>query len=378
MAKSFLLCVQGEGRGHLSQALTIYDLLISQGHSVCAIIVGSTGTRVLPAYFIEKIKVPLYKIDSPNFVNDKAGKGIVMGKTVIANFKHLGKFRRSLRTIGSVINTHQPDMVINFFDLLTGVYFRLNKPRIPLLSIAHQYIYFHPDFTFPKGNWFTKFFLKQYTRLTTSSSAKNLALSFYNLPTTTKNVTVVPPLLRKEILQAQHETNNHFLVYLVNSGYFEEILNWHYEHPDQMIHCFTDNAEALKHTYAFNHDVVCLHEPNDTLFIEYLRTAKGLATTAGFESVCEAMYLGKPVLMVPLKGHYEQFCNSRDGVRAGAGVYADSFNLNKLDSITIVSSSHHNWFKNWADTSRTIILTEIEHLLDTSLSNASIALSSTH
>lgn len=48
---------------------------------------------------------------------------------------------------------------------------------------------------------------------------------------------------------------------------------------------------------------------------------KAYLTTAGFESVCEALYLGKPVLMVPV--HVEQECNAWDAQKVGAGVRAD-------------------------------------------------------
>lgn len=41
---------------------------------------------------------------------------------------------------------------------------------------------------------------------------------------------------------------------------------------------------------------------------------KAYASTAGFESVCEAMYLGKPILMVP--AHIEQDCNAYDAKKA--------------------------------------------------------------
>ena len=58
--------------------------------------------------------------------------------------------------------------------------------------------------------------------------------------------------------------------------------------------------------------------------------AKALVTTAGFESVCEAMYMGKPTLMVPVKGHFEQWCNARDAMKAGSGIYADRFHLDSL------------------------------------------------
>ena len=55
-------------------------------------------------------------------------------------------------------------------------------------------------------------------------------------------------------------------------------------------------------------DCLSFHQLDDTLFLRYMSGAKAYATTAGFESVCEAMYLNKPVLMVPT--HIEQACNA--------------------------------------------------------------------
>ena len=65
----------------------------------------------------------------------------------------------------------------------------------------------------------------------------------------------------------------------------------------------------------------------ETRFIEKMASCKGFLTTAGFESIGEAMYLGKPVLMVPVKGQYEQRCNALDAEKAGAGKYAKIFDL---------------------------------------------------
>ena len=50
------------------------------------------------------------------------------------------------------------------------------------------------------------------------------------------------------------------------------------------------------------------------------------------------MYLGKPVFMVPVEGHYEQYCNSRDAFKAGAGLYDKSFKITRflITSQTIV------------------------------------------
>ena len=54
MSKKYILAVQGEGRGHMTQAITMYDLLIEQGHTVCAVILGSSSRREAPAFFFRK------------------------------------------------------------------------------------------------------------------------------------------------------------------------------------------------------------------------------------------------------------------------------------------------------------------------------------
>lgn len=359
MSKKYILAVQGEGRGHMTQALTMYDMLVSEGHTVCAVIVGTSGRRDIPKFFFEKIHSPIVKLPSPNFVTDSKNKSINVPKSVIYNFKRLKTFKHSLRQIDALMKEHQPDIVINFFDLLIGLYYRFYKPVPKLVCIAHQYIYMHPDFEFPPGRFIDKVSIKMFTRVTASRSSKNLALSFYKIHTENDEVTVVPPLLRKEIFDLETRQEDFYLVYLVNNGYFEEILEWHNTNPAAELHCFTDQPDKLYSNYAFNKQKLFVHAINDTLFLEMMSKSRGLATSAGFESVCEAMYLGKPVLMVPIQGHYEQFCNSRDAVKAGAGVFNDSFNLSKLATCISSNKGENMVFKNWVANAKDRIYNEI-------------------
>lgn len=356
--KKYLLVVQGEGRGHVTQALSMYEMLIEQGHTVCAIILGSGGKREIPKFFIDKVKSPVFQLQSPNFVSDKKNKSISVFKSVIHNFKHVKTFRKSLKAIDDIIKEHEPDVVINFFDLLMGLYYRFYKPKTKMVCIAHQYIYFHPDFEFPTGHFFDKVAIKFFTRLTAKGSSKNIALSFYKMQTSHEDVVVVPPLLRKEIFDLDSAPQDYYLVYLVNNGYYEEIIDWHKLNPDVELHCFTDNPGLLHEKYSYRSGKLFLHAINDKLFLEKMSRARGLASTAGFESVCEAMYLGKPVLMVPIAGHFEQLCNSRDAVKAGAGVFDSSFNLSKL--VNIGEQFHTNGqFKNWVTNAKERIYREI-------------------
>ncbi|MEI6019633.1 MAG: glycosyltransferase family protein [Bacteroidota bacterium] len=359
MSKKYILAVQGEGRGHMTQAISMYEILIEQGHTVCAVILGASDRRNAPAFFLDKIKAPVIQLKSPNFVTDKKNKSINIPKTLLYNFSRLKSFRQSLKSIDALIKEHEPDVVINFFDLLIGLYYRFYKPKTKLICIAHQYIYFHPDFEFPAGRNIDKMAIRYYTHLTAYGSSKNLGLSFYKIHTTSEDVIIVPPLLRKEVFALESIKENFYLVYLVNSGYFEDILQWHFLNPEVELHCFTDQSEELSANYSFDKKKLFIHAINDTLFLDMMRKAKGLASTAGFESVCEAMYLGKPVMMVPVEGHFEQFCNSRDAYKAGAGIYSDNFDLSKLSIFSSTFDGNNSWFKNWVANAKHRIYNEI-------------------
>ena len=96
--------------------------------------------------------------------------------------------------------------------------------------------------------------------------------------------------------------------------------------------------------------------------------SKGLVSTAGFESVCEAMYLGKPVFLVPVEGHFEQYCNARDAHKAGAGIFDSGFNIDTFVRYVNTCETDPLPFRNWMQHSKTRFLTEINKALDNSYS----------
>lgn len=359
MNKKFIIAVQGEGRGHMTQALSMFDMLTEAGHTVCAVILGSSGSRDVPAFFFEKVTCPVIQLQSPNFVSDKKNKSISLTKSILHNLRKFSVFRKSLRQIDALVREHQPDTIINLYDVLMGLYYRFYRPGAKMVCLAHQYVYLHPDFEFPEGRFLDKLAIKFYTRITAHGSSKNLGLSFYKIHTHDHEVVIVPPLLRREVFDLQPAASEFYLVYLVNRGYFEEVLNWHKAHPDTEIHCFTDQPDLIRRDYEFDSSRLHVNAINDRLFLDLMSKAKGLDSTAGFESVCEAMYLGKPVLMVPIAGHYEQFCNSRDAYKAGAGIFADSFDLEKLRNYSNAHQQENNWFRIWVSSAKPRIYHEI-------------------
>ena len=89
---------------------------------------------------------------------------------------------------------------------------------------------------------------------------------------------------------------------------------------------------------------------------------KAYASTAGFESICEAMYFRKPILMVP--AHIEQECNAYDAMQNGAGIVDETFNLKRLLDFSKEYQPNFK-FTYWVQSAESIILNELESLAPT-------------
>jgi uncharacterized protein (TIGR00661 family) len=55
---------------------------------------------------------------------------------------------------------------------------------------------------------------------------------------------------------------------------------------------------------------VALQPVNNDAFIRSLASCRGILCGAGFETPAEALYLGKKLLVVPMKNQFEQYCNA--------------------------------------------------------------------
>lgn len=349
-----LFIIQGEGRGHLTQALSLRQKLTDEGHQVVGVLVGKSPARRLPDFFSKKIEAPVYPFESPNFLPSAQNKQVNLVKSVVYNVFRLHKYMSSIRYINRMIKETGADVVINFYELLTGLTYLFCRPKAVMVCIAHQYLFLHPDFTFPKENRLSLASLKFFTRITAIGAAKKLALSFRKMrEVPADGIVVVPPLLRKEVLEMTPTKGDYLHGYLLNSGFGEEICSWHKVHPSVELHIFWDKKEVLPEVKVDSR--LSFHQLNDTLFVRYMAGARAYATTAGFESVCEAMYFGKPVLMVPT--HIEQACNAFDAVHAGAGVIADRFDL---DALLQLSQTHQPdlAFSHWVKQADWLILRE--------------------
>jgi UDP-N-acetylglucosamine:LPS N-acetylglucosamine transferase len=110
----FLFTIQGEGRGHFTQALSLSYLLRKNGHEVVAALVGKSESREIPSFFKEKIQAPVFHYNSPNFTLLYKNKRPNIFAAVLDNAVRPMYFRKSIQFVNEKILEYKPDVVINF------------------------------------------------------------------------------------------------------------------------------------------------------------------------------------------------------------------------------------------------------------------------
>ena len=322
-----LFIVQGEGRGHLTQAISLERLLRDSGHDVVEILVGKSESRRLPGFFVRSVHAPIKQFMSPNFLPTQANRQVNMPRSVVYNLFRLPDYVESMCYINRRIKESGADMVVNFYELLTGLTYFFFRPSVPQVCIGHQYLFLHRRFRFPKVNPVSLAMLKLFTRMTAIGSSRMLALSFRRMPDDrSRRIYVVPPLLRTEAMRQSVSSGNYIHGYMVNSGFSSQVASWHKKRPDVPMEFFWDRKGES--TVKKVDETLSFHTLDDKLFLQRMAGCMAYASTAGFESICEAMYMGKPILMVP--AHIEQECNAFDAVQSGAGITSSSFCLDRL------------------------------------------------
>ena len=343
----YLFIVQGEGRGHMTQAISLAEMLRRHGHEVVEVLLGRSSSREIPSFFSERMQVPVRVYDAPSLVFKKDNKHIDKFKTFVYNTtpQKLHKYGKSVELIYQRIKTHKPDAVVNFHEILPGFMHLRFRVNTPFINIGHQYLLKHPDYQFGKEDSQNMMIMRYHTMLTGISATKILALSFYNMKDCPREkMIVVPPLLRKEVLSMQPSEGDYILGYMLNQGYVNEVRKWHEEHPDVKLHFFWDKKDAPEELVIDEN--LTLHRINDEKFLSYMENCSGYVTTAGFESVCESLFMNKPVMLIP--AHMEQGINAADAMSIKGGVVGESFDLSLLlEYMRENRDFDHKKFREW-------------------------------
>lgn len=203
--------------------------------------------------------------------------------------------------------------------------------------------------------------LKFFTRITCMGATVKLALSIRDYEDEpVHGIKVVPPLLRQEAKTIIRHHGDYIMGYMLNAGFAEDVKAWHEKHPHTQLHFFWDQPDAPEELKV--DDTLTFHRINDEKFLKMMAGCKAFATTAGFESVCEALYMGKPCMLIP--AHVEQECNAMDAEKEMAGIVSEDFDIDKLKAFARDYEEDVE-FRMWENHAESRIVAAIENAYDT-------------
>jgi len=142
-----------------------------------------------------------------------------------------------------------------------------------------------------------------------------LITSFFFPPTKNpESTTLVHPIIRPEVQEATSERGEHILVYYNNTIGVENVVKT----------LSNVNASFIVYNFATpaypeDYPNIVFKQPSVLHFLDDLARSSAVICTAGFTLISEAMYLGKPVLVVPNRGVFEQTLNALFLSQSGLG-----------------------------------------------------------
>jgi len=344
----YFFIVQGEGSGHLTQSLALLAILKKNGHSVETFLLGKG--------FLSK-KNGLQKdvkhddFFSPFLFSNSDKTGVSLFKTFAFNLLFSPVYIFTIFRLAYRIRTSGADRVIVFYDMIGQLAAFFSFSGKPVFSVSHHFFFEHLAFKWPASRRTEKIMLKMHSYLASFGAREKLALSFTSetsIPA--KKLIIVPPLLRPEIKELQAVSNGHIHVYSLQAGFLKDAILLANKYPKKEFRIFLHEFEN-NINYPSN---VLISLLSGEKFVQSLKTCGAVISTAGFETLAEAAYLDKPLIVIPSKGHFEQYCNAMDASRAGiALITEDICNIDLPESTN--NPGHHDFIK-WVCTAEDTIL----------------------
>jgi uncharacterized protein (TIGR00661 family) len=250
----------------------------------------------------------------------------------------------------------RPDLVISDFESFTFVFAKLN--RIPLVSIDNMQVIDRCRLDIPiakeeKGSYRIA---KNIIRAKVPGALHYLITSFFDAPCVKKNTTIVPPILRDEIIAAKPSDGRHLLVYQTSSSQKNIIGALHAVSRERFF------------VYGFNrnetHDNVVLKTFSEKGFIDDLASAKGVITNGGFSLISEAVYLHRPILSVPIAGQFEQYVNAACIEKCGYGRHFSDFSPDGIKSFLYDREEYSDNLSCYSQNGNHDTFHAIDHVID--------------
>ncbi len=309
--------VVGEGMGHAIRSRVLLEKLIRE-HEVHIVASGRAKG------YLEERLTGVHGIWG--FTLAYQDNRIRKWRTVVQNLKGAASgWPRNIRRYFELIGQFQPELVISDFESFS--YLFAKNHLLPVISVDNMQIInrcLH-DPSLLTGFERTFALARSIVKSKLPGCFHYLITTFFRPPLRRQRTTLVPPVLRPEILAAVPEQGEHLLVYQTAEGVsaITEILR---------------KAGLPCRVYGVRRDLkedviegnVTYRPFSESGFIDDLRTARAVVASGGFTLMSEAVFLRKPMLAIPVMGQFEQILNALYLQKLGYGMFASQLTRDAL------------------------------------------------
>ena len=314
--KRIVYGVHGYGRGHAVRAMAVLPTLSK--HYDIRVLAGDDAYDYLSPHY-DVTRVPLLRYHHGLNNRKSLWRTGVNNVPLVMDLAFRG---RQSRRVENHIEHFSPDVIISDSEVMT---LQINKRLgVPRISFDHYGVMAYCDL---EMNALDGFFCKCESLLYKTWIAgpdRAIATAFYGGDLRRDDVTIVGPILRDAVVQTQPAQGDYLLVYFSNAH-----LNFSHRVEVALRDCpvpikvygVKDRAGATRGNITY-----CPIHP--TQFLTDLAGAKAVFATAGNQMISEALYFGKPLLLLP-EDSLEQRLNGKFIERWGIGRSVQPIQVNR-------------------------------------------------
>jgi len=275
-----LYAIQGTGNGHLSRALDIVPLLQQRASRVDVLVSGPPADITLP--------FPVrYRCHGMGFIFGKKG-----GVNFVKTFWQMNSkaFLREVR----LLPVESYDLVISDFEPVSA--WACRRHERPCIALSHQSAVLSEFAPRPKNDDLVgRAVLRHYAPAT----------QHYGFHFEAYEPHIYTPVIRQQVRALAPQNEGHYTVYL--PAFDEETLVSRLRYLSRSVRWEVFSKHSRQES---EHGNVLVRPVSGSAFLDSLARSAGVLCGAGFETPAEALYLGKKLLVIPMKNQYEQACNA--------------------------------------------------------------------
>lgn len=306
-----LYAIQGTGNGHLSRARDIIPALQQRNVTLDILVSGTQSDIEIP----HPVK---YQIRGWSFIFGKKG-GVDVWRTYLRT--NSARLQKEIKSIP----VDDYDIIINDFEPVSAWACKLKHK--PCIALSHQAAVLSPKAPKPKKNdSLGKMILKNYAPATHS----------YGLHFKAYEKNIFTPVIRQEIRKTTRSHGEYYTVYLPSYS-DDKILNMLSKIKGTEWQVFSKHNRSK---YFWRN--ISVFPIDNMAFIQSMANSRGILCGAGFETPAEALHMQKKLMVIPMKGQYEQQCNAAALRQMGVPV------------IKSLKAKHLDALREWVESDRKI------------------------